>query len=246
MLPDNFSISRLIIFDCDGTLVDSEIIACKVFPKVWAEMGIEISEEFFLSHFVGTGSDAPVVKDLMSQLPANAMAIADLEFDQQLEHNLQPVAAVRELLLELTTGKSEKQICVSDLPATQICVASNSSFPYLQRALAKTALAPFFDSRVFSAHQVPRPKPAPDVFLHAAKSLGFTPQECIVVEDSVPGIKSGLAAGMRVVGFMGGLHFSLNTSPDSIVKKRLLSTGADHYVYSVAELRLLLGTLLRQ
>lgn len=82
---------KLIIFDCDGTLVDSEVIASEVFPAVWSKMGLTMSADFFLSNFVGTGSDAEIVKTTMAQLPPNAMEIADQKFDEELRKRLQPV-----------------------------------------------------------------------------------------------------------------------------------------------------------
>lgn len=208
--------SKLIIFDCDGTLVDSEIIAAQVFPAVWASMGVPMTSDFFLCNFVGTGSDAEIVVKTKALLPPGGMEIADQKFDDELALSLQATQGMHELLESLSC---------------QVCVASNSSLKYLKRALEKTQLASFFCDRVYSARDLPRPKPAPDVFLHAARELGFTPDQCIVIEDSVSGIKAGQNAGMKVVGYMGGLHFN------QVVKDKLLSAQADIYCSSAAELK---------
>jgi HAD superfamily hydrolase (TIGR01509 family) len=211
--------NKLIIFDCDGTLVDSEIIASRVFPEVWAGMGVKMTADYFICNFVGTGSDAEIVKQTMALLPPNAMEIADQKFDEELARSLQPVQGMIELLAQLPH---------------QTCVASNSSLNYLKEALANTKLAKYFGERVYSARNLAKPKPAPDVFLHAARDLGFQPHECIVVEDSIPGIKAAQNAGMPVIGFMGGQHFN------SVVKDRLLSAKADYYCTSTSELQELL------
>lgn len=208
---------RLIIFDCDGTLVDSEYIASKVFPSVWAKMGVELSTDYFLCNFVGVANDSEVIKNIMAKLPPNAMAIADKKFEEELAENLEATAGIHDLLDEV------KQ---------QICVASNSSLPYLKRVLLKTKLSPYFADRVYSAHQVANPKPAPDLLLHAASSLGFAPDQCLVVEDSLAGVMAAKSAGMRVIGYSGGLHFS-----SQALRDRLISAKADYYCTNVKELK---------
>ncbi len=207
---------KLIIFDCDGTLVDSEIVAAKVFPAVWATMGVQMTSEYFICNFVGTGSDAEIVKSTKALLPPHGMEIAHQKFTDELAQSLKPTQGMRELL--------------ESLPC-QVCVASNSSLEYVNSVLEKTQLASFFSARVYSSRDLPRPKPAPDVFLHAARELGFTPDQCIVVEDSVSGVKAAQNAGMPVIGYMGGLHFN------QVVKNKLLSAQADIYCASATELK---------
>ena len=211
--------SKLIIFDCDGTLVDSEIIAAEVFPSVWSTMGLKITSDYFLCNFVGTGSDAEIVKKAMALLPPNAMELAEIKFEEELALRLEAVRGMSEVL--------------KNLPF-QSCVASNSSLKYIKNALAKTLLAEFFGSRVYSARDLNKPKPAPDIFLHAAQKLGFLPEQCVVIEDSVSGIKGAQSAGMLVIGFMGGLHCN------SVVKEKILSAKADYYCSSAEELSALL------
>jgi HAD superfamily hydrolase (TIGR01509 family) len=209
-------VKKLVIFDCDGTLVDSEIIASRVFPAVWSEMGVSMSSDFFLCNFVGVGSDAPIIKETKLRLPPNAMEIADQKFDDELRKSLKPVRGMHELLSSLEH---------------QTCVASNSSLGYVREALSITKLDTFFGERVYSAHQVKRPKPEPDLFLHAANELGYSPAQCLVIEDSVSGIIAAQRAGMTAIGFMGGLHFN------TVVKNRLLEARADHYCSDISELR---------
>jgi HAD superfamily hydrolase (TIGR01509 family) len=214
--------SKLVIFDCDGTLVDSEIIAAEVFPAVWSKMGVEMTADYFLCNFVGTGSDAEIVKKTMALLPQDAMEIADKKFAEELALRLQAVRGI--------------SLVLNDLP-NQVCVASNSSLKYVKDALAKTLLADFFGERVYSSRDLGKPKPAPDIFLHAAKELGFSPKQCVVIEDSISGIKGAQNAGMPVIGFFGGLHCN------TVVRERLLSANADCYCSSAEELRDILKKL---
>lgn len=212
---------KLIIFDCDGTLVDSEIIACKVFPAVWSTMGVQMTEEEFLCTIVGTGSDSEVKINLRARLPANAKDITDIKFDEALKQNLKAVTGIPELL----------QTIRHDL-----CVASNSSPRYLHNVLGYTQIAHHFGDKVFSAHQVAKSKPAPDLFLHAAATLGFKPQDCLVIEDSPTGIKAAKNANMKVVGLMAGLHFN------QILIDRLLAANADLYCSTTDELSKIIDT----
>jgi len=209
-------VKKLIIFDCDGTLVDSEVIASEVFPSVWSSMGLSMTADYFLTHFVGTGSDAEIVKQTMALLPPNAMEIADQKFDEELKSRLQPVMGMKDLLQDLNHDT---------------CVASNSSLAYVNEALKFTGLLPFFQNRVFSSRQLARPKPAPDVFLHAAQTLGYSPDNCLVIEDSRSGILAAKNAKMKVIGFMGGLHFN------QALKEKLYEAEADFYYSDIIELR---------
>ncbi len=214
---------KLAIFDCDGTLVDSEIIAAEVFPAVWATMGVKMTKDYFLSNFVGTGSDAEIVIKTKALLPPDAMEVADKKFDEELEKSLQPVEGIARVLEKIPF---------------EVCVASNSSLKYVNTVLEKTSLASFFADRVYSSRDLAKPKPAPDVFLHAAKRNGFSPAHCVVIEDSVSGIKAAQNAGMAVIGFLGGRHCN------SVVRQRLFSAKADYYCSSADELGKTLHALL--
>jgi HAD superfamily hydrolase (TIGR01509 family) len=210
---------KLILFDCDGTLVDSEVIAARIFPTVWATFGVEITSDYFICNFVGASGDNEVVRKTHALLPPGALDHTRKVFHEELWRSLQAVQGMQDLLKSLPH---------------QTCVASNSALDYVKTALNKTELSPFFGDRVYSSRLVGKPKPAPDVFLHAAKELGYRPEQCCVVEDSVSGIRAAQNAGMPVIGFMGGLHFN------SVVKERLLSAKANWYCSTIDELKALL------
>ncbi len=184
--------SKLVIFDCDGTLVDSEVIATKVFTNYWATHGVVYSENEFKETFIGTGRTAKVVVDNLSKMPSCADKEGRALLDEAISKNLEEVRGMSNLLSSL---KLEK------------CVASNSPLKYVKDALHKTGLSSYFGESVFSADQVPNPKPSPDLFLHAASVCGFNPKDCIVVEDSVSGVMAAMKADMKVIGFSGAGHF---------------------------------------
>lgn len=212
---------KLIIFDCDGTLVDSEYIACKVFTKHWSSHGVHFTEDEFKENFIGTGHNAPIVIETFARMPAHANEKGHLIFEQALANDLEVVCGMKELM---PTLKHE------------ICVASNSTLNYVESVLRKTALYAFFERKIFSAHQVKNPKPAPDVFLHAAEALGFKSNQCVVVEDSVAGIAAAKAANMKVVGFTAGKHFS------PALKNRIKRSNPDWLCSTAQELQDLLNS----
>ena len=113
-------------------------------------------------------------------------------------------------------------------------MASNSSLDYLQKNLNSTGLDRYFENRVYSAKQVARPKPDPDLFLYAANQLGYSPQDCLVIEDSVAGITAGQSAGMTVVGFMAGLHVN------QTVRQRIQTAQPDHVCDDAVQLEKLI------
>ena len=215
---------KLIIFDCDGTLVDSEIIAARVFTEVWASMGLTMTVDYFLRNIVGTGHDSEIMRNTRAQLPADAPVIAEKKFENALERQLKPLAGIPELLATLE--------CT-------LCVASNSAHAYVVKALAVTGLTAYFGDRIYSSRDLARPKPAPDVFLHAAKTLGFAPEHCLVIEDSVSGIQAAKNAEMKVIGWTAGLHFS------EPLRERLATAGADYYCHTPLELKTQIQTWLR-
>ena len=206
----------LLIFDCDGTLVDSEIVASQVFPKVWAEMGVNITPDFFLCNFVGTGHDAEIVKKTRAQLPPGGMDLSDQRFLEALYASVKPVDGVPGILAKIESS--------------EICVASNSSIPYIEKVLQTCSLSHHFADRIYSAHEVSKAKPSPDLFLYAAKDLETEPNDCVVIEDSAFGIEAAKRAGMRVVGFFGGQHCN------QAVRDKVLLAGADEYAENSEEL----------
>jgi len=185
----------LVIFDCDGVLVDSEVIAARIDADLLTEAGFPIEAGEVALQFSGlTFKDMLIRVEEISGIPLQASLIdrAEALLTERLKH-VQAIDGVAR--------------AVSSVAAPR-CVCSNSTPERLVMMLGATGLAPLFGKNVFSAVATPggRPKPAPDVFLHAAQSMRADPGKCFVVEDSVHGVHGARAAGMRVVGFTGGAH----------------------------------------
>ncbi|HWJ75260.1 MAG TPA: HAD family phosphatase [Kaistia sp.] len=186
----------LVIFDCDGVLVDSEILASRVDSERLKEVGYDISVDEMSHRFAGLTWDriARIIEaDLGHQLPDGFHQKTDQELDRRLAKELEIIPGVHEMLDRLDY---------------QRCICSNSSPERLKISLTRTKLYDRFRPYIFSAVAVAdkRPKPAPDVFLYAAKEFDADPKDCVVIEDSTHGIHGAKAAGMRVVGFTGGSH----------------------------------------
>ena len=187
---------ELVIFDCDGVLVDSEPIANRVLAQRLAGLGLALPEDEVMRRFVGRTRDgclALATELLGRELPAGFATSWDAALFEAFAAELQPVwdvaAAIREI----------------GLP---VCVASNSSRERMRVSLGAARLLATFEGRMFSAADVARPKPAPDLFLHAAATLGASPGRCAVVEDTPTGVKAAVAAGMAVYGYAAGAHSS--------------------------------------
>ncbi len=183
----------LLIFDCDGVLVDSEALACEIDAQILTSIGLPHTAQDIARKFVGVSFKDMVARleaEHACTLPADLGAQLDSALFAKFETDLKPIEGVREAILSLPWPR---------------CVASSSTPDRIALSLRITGLSDLFD-HIFSATQVARGKPAPDLFLHAAKSMGVSPQDCIVIEDSAAGIQGALAAGMRVIGFVGGAH----------------------------------------
>ena len=184
----------LVIFDCDGVLIDSEIIFGRVLGEclIAADFPTTIDEAMML----GIGKNrltltAEVESRFGRCLPDRFFETMRARVDIAFEHELRPIPGIEELLAGLPQPR---------------CVASNSHLERVRQALSVTGLLQLFDPHVFSASQVALGKPAPDLFLFAARQLDAPPEACVVVEDSTTGVEAALAAGMPVVGFCGGSH----------------------------------------
>ncbi len=182
----------LVIFDCDGVLVDSEHISDRVFCEVLTDAGCPLTSAESGSMFTGFSMKS-------------CMEIAEQHFGKKLqagtleEYYRRVYAAFR---AELKPVKNSPMAVESiDKAGIKICVASSASHDTLAVTLGTTGLLPYFTGRIFSSQDVERGKPFPDLFLHAAKTMGADPSKCIVVEDSIPGAKAGRAAGMKVFGY---------------------------------------------
>ncbi|WP_201861127.1 HAD family hydrolase [Microvirga soli] len=183
----------LLIFDCDGVLVDSEALACEIDAQILTRIGLPYSAEDIARKFVGVSFKDMVARleaEHACTLPADLGAQLDSALFAKFETDLKPIDGIRETILSLPYPR---------------CVASSSTPERIALSLRVTGLSDLFDS-IFSATQVERGKPAPDLFLHAAKSMSVNPQDCVVIEDSAAGVQGALAAGMKVIGFVGGVH----------------------------------------
>ena len=183
----------LIIFDCDGVLVDSEIISVEVDQVVLADLGWILTRDEIIDRFVGR-SHAHFLEVVEEHL---GRKLAD-DWEDDYQH-LYRQALARDL--RLIDGIAEALESI-DLP---MCVASNGSQSKMEFTLTRAGLWPRFEGRIFSASDVAHGKPAPDLFLHAAKVLGFQPPNCVVVEDSWAGVQAALAANMKVIAYAGGI-----------------------------------------
>lgn len=180
---------KMIIFDCDGTLVDSEVLSNEVLVEAVAEHGLLLSVDEAVTSFRG-GKMADCVAQLETRLgrplPADFVPSLRARTAAAFRSRLRPVAGAVELVRSLSPS---------------ICVASSGPVEKIELSLSLTGLLPFFRGRIFSSYEVGSWKPAPDLFLHAARILGAAPADCAVVDDSLPGIHAGLAAGMMVFAF---------------------------------------------
>jgi HAD superfamily hydrolase (TIGR01509 family) len=183
-----------LIFDCDGVLVDSELIVARTAAEFFRENGIAISADDIVTRFAGVGAQR-----VTEILAAEAGVVAAAAMTE---------ARGRRILATLEAELAAIPGVESVLAATPLmkCVASSSHPDRIRRSLEITGLARFFNDALFSATQVARGKPAPDLFLFAAARMGADPTRCIVVEDSVVGVAAGVAAGMTIIGFTGGSH----------------------------------------
>ena len=209
----------LVIFDCDGVLVDSELLSCRCLSETLANCGIDADVNTVLDLFLGR-SVASVVEHyaaLGRQVPGRFAADLAARVRADFEASLQPMPGVRALLSDLR------------IPC---CVASSSNLQRVGFSLELTGLARFFGNRLYTAEMVLRGKPEPDLFLHAAERMRADPRRTLVIEDSVSGVKAGKAAGMTVWGFVGGSHYA-----DRDGRARLRQAGADDVFTSMADIK---------
>lgn len=185
---------ELLIFDCDGVLVDSEIIGCRVAARELGRLGFTISEEEIARRFVGRPT-----QEMLTTLAA--------------EQRLAVPEGFRDVLLAAVADAFPGDLAaVPNVPAAiaridlPMCVASSSDVSRIEESLKLTGLLGAFGARIFSAQMVERGKPFPDLYLLAARTLETAPAACLVVEDSAGGVEAAVAAGMRVFGFTGASH----------------------------------------
>lgn len=186
----------LVIFDFDGTLVDSEFVAARIEAEMISQAGYEISPEELSQLYAGlTFKDILLRIEEVSSIPFQASLIDQAEqlVDKRLRSEVRAIEGAREAVASV---------------ASKRCICSNSQAERIGFMAERTGLAPFFSGHIFSSLDTPsrNPKPAPDVFLYAAQKMDAAPAKTFVVEDSVHGIAGAKAAGMRVIGFTGASH----------------------------------------
>jgi HAD superfamily hydrolase (TIGR01509 family) len=185
----------LIIYDCDGTLIDSERLVARICMEEIHALGLtQWTMDRYFASFVGMPGHVGwgrVAEDLGRPLPDGLNARVDDRIHALMRTELETLPGARDAILAIGGSR---------------CVASSTSQPHLTDNIRHVGLHDLFGDHIFSASQVRRAKPAPDVFLFSASQMGHDPADCIVVEDSVPGALAGIRAGMRVVGFTGAAH----------------------------------------
>ncbi len=209
---------ELLIFDCDGVLLDSELIACAADAEGLTEIGYRISTEEVVERFAGIPSEAmyaTIEKQLGHALPANFDGDIKRRVLEKYRTDLCAVAGAAEVLSSLNIKK---------------CVASSSEPAKLALGLIETGLFELLYPYIFSTKLVSRGKPHPDIFEYAADKMGVGATQCLVVEDSVAGVCAAKAAGMTCIGFTGGSHCPPNHHD------RLLAAGAREVISDLSQL----------
>ena len=186
----------LVIFDCDGVLVDSEALASQVWCDFLSEYNVHLTPENLNQEYAGM-TDGALAEAMRQKY--------DVRFDgnvpQQIEHRCDVIFDTQLTAIEGVTAVIKK---VAGLK----CICTNSSQRRLLRSLRITDLITLFDpDHLFSARMVSKPKPAPDLHLFAADKMGTAPANCLIIEDTVTGVTAGVAAGMKVYGYTGASHF---------------------------------------
>jgi HAD superfamily hydrolase (TIGR01509 family) len=219
----------LVIFDCDGVLVDSEVISCLTVARMFERHGVPCDLATVMTRYLGR--PASMVTDdfaRLAQRPLPPGFVVDwrTELFEAFARDLLPVPGAREAVEALR------------LSAIDYCLASSGDEERIEVALRKAGLFDFFEGRVFSTTMVERGKPAPDLFLLAAATHGVAPSRCVVVEDSIAGVVAARSAGMTAVAFTAGSHYRVidQTQP-------LLDAGASCVATSMPELRLRLARM---
>lgn len=215
-----------VLFDCDGVLVDSELLTIGALRSMLDEAGWVMTLEECLARFLGKAvrSERAAIEHHTGQsLTEDWMAAFYARRDQALRQHLQIIDGAHTAVSTLHAQLDGRIACASGADRAKV-----------ELQLSKVGLMPFFDGRIFSGHDLPRTKPAPDVYLAAAAALGIAPARCAVVEDSVTGVRSGLDAGATVFGYAPG-------GPGHSSAEALLAAGVVQVFTDMAELPVLLA-----
>lgn len=217
---------QLVIFDCDGVLVDSEPIAAKVLADFITERGRPTDQQECLAEF--TGLSLMNIADLVSKKwgvdlgPNFAEQLFDLDRAAFKAH-LKPLPGARDTIVRLQSA------------GIKVCVASSGRPEKIHHSLSITGLLDLFEGHLFSAVVVRHGKPAPDLFLFAAAQMDVAPAQCCVIEDSIAGVKAAKSAAMQVMAFCGGTH------ADDAHQQKLAAAAPDRLFDELAELPRLIG-----
>jgi len=209
----------LLIFDCDGVLVDSELLEHGVDAELLDGHGLATAAAALMGRFVGVARRdmyQVLFAELGRPMPAGLLEERERIVWQRCRSDLRMIAGIDRAL--------------DALAAWPKCVASSSLPEKLRMKLANTGLGRYFEPHLFSTALVARGKPAPDIYLHAAASVGYRPESCVVIEDAPAGVTGARQAGMTVVGFVGGSHATAALAP------ALLAAGAEAIAASAADL----------
>ena len=182
---------KCIIFDCDGTLVDSEYLTNSVIAQMASELGIEMTAEEATKTFGGKTLDAVIykMKELSgSEIPADWLPRLITKVSEAYKANLIPMDGIKDVL---------------DLITIPVCVASNGEPKHVNGSLTLTRLIDYFEGKIYTASDVGVPKPAPDLFLYAADKMKVKPRDCVVIEDSIAGVTAAVRAKITVYGLVG-------------------------------------------
>lgn len=221
-----------IIFDCDGVLVDSETLLEKVDLAFLERLGLQFTRDEYHHHFTGS-----TYEDNIRVISEKHLEVHGIPAPQTIADDLSRMR-VEVLEKELTAINGTVELL--EVLKLKRAVASNTmKNDWLNRKLAKTKLEHYFDKHIYAAENVARGKPHPDLYLFAAEKLGVAPEHCLVVEDSPRGVEAGVAAGMKVVGFLGASHFSAGTH-----EEKLLNAGAERVFQSMGDFKIYLDELL--
>ena len=210
---------ELIVFDCDGVLVDSEVIACEVIAAALRSQGVVIDAAAVGKQFTGR-----TLASLMAHFTHQGVRLSEHFSDQvnmrlreAFAASLQPIAGMADMLSRLRTT---------------VCVASSSQIERVRFALTATRLIDYFNGCLYTAESVAKGKPAPDLFLFAARQMRTLPKDCLVIEDSVSGVRGACAAGMLAWGFTGGSHLK----GTKIAEASLRNAGAERVFTDISAL----------
>ena len=220
---------EVVIFDCDGVLVDSEVIALGQMRRALGAAGLPITHDQAIDRFLGLSVDSIIQRaeaDLAGALPADFRDDLARDILARFAGELKGIAGVRQAVAGL---------------GCRVCVASSSPPERIRLALSVAGYSRLFEPHIFSATMAPRGKPHPDLFLHAARQMGSAPEKCLVIEDSAPGVVAAVSAGMDVFGFVGGSHF-FGDAPG----ERLKEAGASLIFDDMSQLPQIIALRLRE